>query len=469
MATIDPGAPSSATNATSHDWLLARPKGYNLFSDFNLRYCDPQSFNCLEEVREFLWLPKAKAEPKTLDHSIVRLLVVDGADRYRCSDIESAIFNTSYFFSPPNDKNSIHASIGRLQGSPTLGYILFETPPVTTGPYLFLFMAQGTSEFVPSDDFSRFREYLDGVWGVYIYNGKEFNITQVKDLDHIRRKLWGDLDTRHETFYNVATRLFYSLIMEHLEWTRDKAQEIHDQIARVESQIEAEVQLPVTASNSAYRTLSGTLHQCSKETRNLEIQQEFTAAAIKWMGNWHKGSHYYVVAQDLQGKLLEDYGIKVGTFREQIASNQMLLRDEMSFQLTLQNIELAKDAKKAAEMNRKRKIEQDKASADLAKLSMKIADRSLNIAKETSRDSRTMRGIAWVTMAFLPATFVSSFFGMNFFNGQQARPYFDGSAKNVWVFFVVALPISAVVLFIFWRWDKESQGKTRTGVQGIDP
>ena len=37
----------------------------------------------------------------------------------------------------------------------------------------------------------------------------------------------------------------------------------------------------------------------------------------------------------------------------------------------------------------------------------RLQEESIRIAEETKRDSRTMRGIAWVTIAFLPATFVS--------------------------------------------------------------
>jgi Mg2+ and Co2+ transporter CorA len=80
-----------------------------------------------------------------------------------------------------------------------------------------------------------------------------------------------------------------------------------------------------------------------------------------------------------------------------------------------------------------------------------------------------MRGIAWITMAFLPATFVTSFFGMNFFNGVPGYPPFDEASRNVWIFFTIALPITAVVLGFFWWWDRkqhladEHRAKTQEG------
>lgn len=84
---------------------------------------------------------------------------------------------------------------------------------------------------------------------------------------------------------------------------------------------------------------------------------------------------------------------------------------------------------------------------------------SIRIAEETQRDSRTMRGIAWVTIAFLPATFVSSFFGMNFFNGIPGDVPFDQASRSVWLFFVVAVPISGIVLLTFYYWDKQEKKK----------
>ncbi|KAH7069872.1 hypothetical protein BKA63DRAFT_396555, partial [Paraphoma chrysanthemicola] len=84
----------------------------------------------------------------------------------------------------------------------------------------------------------------------------------------------------------------------------------------------------------------------------------------------------------------------------------------------------------------------------------KIRDK---IMLETRQDGRTMRGIAVVTMAFLPATFVSSFFGMNFFNGIAGPVPFDAASRNVWIFFLVALPVSAVVLVVFFWWDKNAE------------
>jgi len=97
-----------------------------------------------------------------------------------------------------------------------------------------------------------------------------------------------------------------------------------------------------------------------------------------------------------------------------------------------------------------------------------LLELSIRIAKETKRDSRTMRGIAWVTIAFLPATFVTSFFGMNFFNGIAGRVPFDEASRNVWLFFAIAIPVSGIVLLTFYLWDKQEKKKDERALPSME-
>ena len=76
--------------------------------------------------------------------------------------------------------------------------------------------------------------------------------------------------------------------------------------------------------------------------------------------------------------------------------------------------------------------------------SLKIAEESTNIAHETRRDSTSMKTIATLTMFYLPATFVCSFFGTNFFalntNG-GGGPIFVVS-ELWWVYLAAAIPLT---------------------------
>ena len=66
-------------------------------------------------------------------------------------------------------------------------------------------------------------------------------------------------------------------------------------------------------------------------------------------------------------------------------------------------------------------------------------------------DSASMKSIAVLTMVFLPGTAVASFFSMSLFNWSS-----DGekglSSRWLWVFFVVAVPLTIAVLVLWYVW-----------------
>ena len=90
----------------------------------------------------------------------------------------------------------------------------------------------------------------------------------------------------------------------------------------------------------------------------------------------------------------------------------------------------------------------------IAAESTQIAKRSASIAYETRRDSAAMKTIATLTMLYLPATFVSSLFGTNFFalstNG-PGNPVFVVS-ELWWMYLVSAVPLTLLNLFVWRVW-----------------
>ena len=90
----------------------------------------------------------------------------------------------------------------------------------------------------------------------------------------------------------------------------------------------------------------------------------------------------------------------------------------------------------------------------IAAESTQIAKRSASIAYETRRDSAAMKTIATLTMLYLPATFVSSLFGTNFFalstNG-RGNPVFVVS-ELWWMYLVSAVPLTLLNLFVWRVW-----------------
>lgn len=90
----------------------------------------------------------------------------------------------------------------------------------------------------------------------------------------------------------------------------------------------------------------------------------------------------------------------------------------------------------------------------IAAESTQIAKKSATIAYETRRDSAAMKTIATLTMLYLPATFVCSLFGTNFFalstNG-PGNPVFVVS-DMWWMYLVSAIPLTLLNFFVWRVW-----------------
>ncbi|KAI4774967.1 hypothetical protein E4T52_10080 [Aureobasidium sp. EXF-3400] len=87
---------------------------------------------------------------------------------------------------------------------------------------------------------------------------------------------------------------------------------------------------------------------------------------------------------------------------------------------------------------------------------------SSQIALATKEDGAAMKTIAVVTLTFLPATFVTALLGMNFFSIDERKP--GGrltSTKDVWIYFVIAVPLTALVLCVWWWWQRREAKKAR--------
>lgn len=63
-------------------------------------------------------------------------------------------------------------------------------------------------------------------------------------------------------------------------------------------------------------------------------------------------------------------------------------------------------------------------------------------------DSIAMKTLALVTAIFLPATFIATLFSMSMFDWQGGNVSVVSS--NFWVFWVVSVPLSIVILGLWW-------------------
>ncbi|KAF2752005.1 hypothetical protein M011DRAFT_13031 [Sporormia fimetaria CBS 119925] len=90
---------------------------------------------------------------------------------------------------------------------------------------------------------------------------------------------------------------------------------------------------------------------------------------------------------------------------------------------------------------------------DNNRINRAVAVESTRIASATRRDSAAMRSIALLTMIFLPPTFVATFFSMSMFNWtpNNDSPSDSVASSYLWVYWAVAIPLTAAVL-VLWRY-----------------
>ncbi|KAI4911271.1 uncharacterized protein J4E92_010327 [Alternaria infectoria] len=196
------------------------------------------------------------------------------------------------------------------------------------------------------------------------------------------------------------------------------------------------------------RELNDLNHQI--RVSNLMTRFEFCADAAKWAERVRRSLDFEFRLWDLTSMVQRIQAYHPKRLRETIAEVRQLVNDTIAEgqQERQEELQLRQDAR--------------------AKEEWDLLQKNLKIAEATLRDSRLMSGVAWITMAFLPATFVSSFFGMNFFSGKAGYPPFDEGSKNVWIFFLVALPITALVLGGFWYWNRQEKKKDEGKLKSVE-
>ncbi|KAF4555176.1 Hypothetical protein D9617_3g022480 [Elsinoe fawcettii] len=83
-------------------------------------------------------------------------------------------------------------------------------------------------------------------------------------------------------------------------------------------------------------------------------------------------------------------------------------------------------------------------------VSQQDTEANMAIARDTKNDSSSMKTIAVLTMIFLPASTMASFFGMCFFEDGERGFTVD---PQVWLFPAVTIPTTLMVLLIWWIWN----------------
>jgi len=87
-----------------------------------------------------------------------------------------------------------------------------------------------------------------------------------------------------------------------------------------------------------------------------------------------------------------------------------------------------------------------------------IAKVTSNISVITQRDSSSMITMAFLSMVFLPGTFVSAIFSMGFFDSKSTESGRESLivGKKWWLFPAISIPLTIVVLLVWFLWQRRA-------------
>jgi Mg2+ and Co2+ transporter CorA len=110
----------------------------------------------------------------------------------------------------------------------------------------------------------------------------------------------------------------------------------------------------------------------------------------------------------------------------------------------------------------------NKENLAMAELQTELARIQTTIANTTKDDSYAMRTIAVMSIAFLPGTFVSSFFSMDMFNWQAPKGASVLSFR-FWIYWAVTAPLTLVVVLIWFFWLRAHKKREVNGRKDSTP
>lgn len=180
-----------------------------------------------------------------------------------------------------------------------------------------------------------------------------------------------------------------------------------------------------------YRLIHDTARHAIHVTETLDVLVQNMDHVLRQHANYtstRPGNEFSAVSQDVQSRLEALYSY-ITSMRHRSISNEKRLQNEI--QLAFNNV---------AQQN---------------------AEVSVQIGHVALSDSAAMRTVAFVTLAFLPPTFISSIFSMSFFH-YEASSGWTVSGK-VWIYFAFAVPIAFATVFLWSNWQRIFPRDERVG------
>ncbi|KAK4215146.1 hypothetical protein QBC37DRAFT_419732 [Rhypophila decipiens] len=97
-----------------------------------------------------------------------------------------------------------------------------------------------------------------------------------------------------------------------------------------------------------------------------------------------------------------------------------------------------------------------------SRLSLAIAAQQRRIAHTTGRDSTSMKTLTILGVMFLPGAFLSSVFGMSFFDFSD--DIYHSVSPRLYIFFVIVVPLTFIIIVVWRKFDQQSTAEADTEV-----
>ncbi len=260
------------------------------------------------------------------------------------------------------------------------------------------------------------------VEGVYTYSDPSFSPSRIL-LDEIIQSGWQSSGLQIASL-PLAFLKAHSVLV---------AQDLAAVIAQVSSVEDALASPPSNAHiHPDFAPLTRILHKCSTSRINIERRAKFESTLIDSISavleaakrDAKREAPTLQAALDMQTNVIASRMYDLSILPQRIQESRSTI-----FNLILQHNQAV--------------------NLSIQHANMEIAESSRRIAEATMSDSASMKTIAILTMVFLPGTAVASFFSITMFNW-NANPGQGVVNGYIWVYFVLAVPLTAIVLAIWW-------------------
>jgi Mg2+ and Co2+ transporter CorA len=193
--------------------------------------------------------------------------------------------------------------------------------------------------------------------------------------------------------------------------------------------------IPGTIPRPDYRRLHDIARHAIHVSESLDVSIQNIESILKHYNRYistERSDSYFGADEDIHNRI-ESLRSYIANLRHRSTSNEKRLQNEI--QLAFNTVAQANAT----------------TSVEIGRAAQANAATSVEIGRAAQIDSSAMKTISFVTLAFLPPTFISSIFSMSFFQCGEDNGW--GMSNKFWLYWVFAIPttIATVVIWQYWH------------------